>query len=73
MKDFIAITDKAPTLPMSWEALEARARAEGVWDGLMQAGVVAGTDGASAALVNSTLPGWAQDVVRGQFPAAPPR
>lgn len=69
MIDFAAIADTARPMPMPWAAFEARARKEGIWDQVLATGVDAGMVGAESALQNTTLPSWAQEIVRAQFPA----
>ena len=62
-------SDTAKPMPMSWAAFEARARAEGIWDAVLEVGIAASMAGAEAALQDIPLPEWAQEVVGAQFPA----
>lgn len=69
MIDFKTITDPPLPSPLSWHEFERRARAEGIWGAVLEAGVAAGMVGAEDALQDIELPQWAQQVVRAQFPA----
>lgn len=55
---------------MTWKQFEARARAEGIWNDVLKAGVIASMAGVDAALKDVPLPSWAQAAMRSQFPAA---
>ena len=68
MIDFRAITDPPLPSPMSWAEFESRARAEGIWEQILEVGVSAGMVGADEALRDIPLPDWAQEIVRAQFP-----